>query len=197
MIITSLGLKEELKEYASPKSKLTRMIKSEELIQIKRGLYIPGNEQNYSLKAISGILYGPSYVSFESALSYYGLIPEQVKTITCASYGKNKNKIFNTPIGAFHYYHVPEKAYPLEVIVTSEGDYSFLIATPEKAVLDKLSRIKNADVKFHELLESDLRVDMDRVASLNSQTLVTLAKLYRKRICIKFAEWHLKEFIYA
>jgi predicted transcriptional regulator of viral defense system len=71
-------------------------LKDKELIQVKRGLYLSGDAESYSLKAISGILYGPSYVSFETALSYYGLIPEGVRTVTCAAYAKNKNKVFNT-----------------------------------------------------------------------------------------------------
>ena len=77
--------------YASPKSKLTTLIKSGELIRVKRNLYLPGNESDYSVMTLANIIYGHSYISFETALSYYNLIPETVYSIMSATYKKNKN----------------------------------------------------------------------------------------------------------
>ncbi len=54
---------------------------------VKKGLYIPGARPGEELKVdplvLSGLISGPSYVSLETALSTYGLIPERVEEITC------------------------------------------------------------------------------------------------------------------
>ncbi len=108
MIITHTDLLEKLKAFASPKAKITILIETEYLIQLKRGLYIDSKSENESLFEIANTLYGPSYFSFESALSYYGLIPEKVQIVMNASFKKNKIKTYQTKLGSFHYYHVPD-----------------------------------------------------------------------------------------
>ena len=62
----------------------------EKLIKIRNGLY--ETEANTPSYLLAGSIYGPSYISFEYALSYYGLIPERVTTITCATFNKRKEK---------------------------------------------------------------------------------------------------------
>ena len=52
---------------------------------------------------LAGSIYGPSYISFEFALSYYGLIPEAVHVVTCASFEKKKKKTYDTIFGTFTY----------------------------------------------------------------------------------------------
>ena len=99
--LDTLYISDQLKEYASPKSKLTTMIQSGELIKIKRGLYIPGDRKGYSLKTLANKIYGPSYISFESALAFHGIIPERVVNITSAVYNKNKDKTFHTQVGTY------------------------------------------------------------------------------------------------
>ena len=69
--------------------KIGRLVKERKLIPIIRGLYetddsVPGY-------LLANIIYGPSYLSFEFALSWYDLIPEAVFTITSASFSKKKN----------------------------------------------------------------------------------------------------------
>mgnify|MGYP003523184722 CR=1 FL=1 len=59
---------------------------------------------------IATVIYGPSYISFESALSYHGWIPEAVRTTTCASVKRAKE--FETPIGVFFFLHIPIEALP-------------------------------------------------------------------------------------
>ena len=94
-----LTVMHDLGAYASPKAKLTRMLHSGELLQVKRGLFIEAGDTEWSAKTLAGMIYGPSYISFEYALAYYGLIPERADTVTSAIYNKNKNKIFHTPAG--------------------------------------------------------------------------------------------------
>jgi predicted transcriptional regulator of viral defense system len=75
MIKDSLAIMDTLNDFASPKSKLTRMIRAGEWIQIRRGLYISQDDKT-SPYLLAPMIYGPSYLSFEFALSYHGLIPE-------------------------------------------------------------------------------------------------------------------------
>ena len=90
MIKTTAMLLEELSEYGSPKSKLSRMAKSGECFPITKGIY--ETNPHTSAYLLAGSIYGPSYISFEYALSFYGLIPEAVYTVTSATFEKKKEK---------------------------------------------------------------------------------------------------------
>ena len=92
-----------LKDYNSPRDKISRMIKKREIIQLKKGLYVlsPKFGDPVNLKVLANLVYGPSYISLEYALSYWGLIPEKVEEIT--SMTNKRNKIFETPVGTFSY----------------------------------------------------------------------------------------------
>ena len=76
MILTSRIIKENLKEYSNKNTKICREIKKGNLIKIINGLYETDSSVNGYL--LAGSIYGPSYLSFEFALSYYGMIPEKV-----------------------------------------------------------------------------------------------------------------------
>ncbi len=179
-----MGIMDSLKGYASPRSKLTTMIKKGELIKVRRGLYLSGDHSGYSTKTLANIIYGPSYISFESALSYYGMIPERVQAITSACFNKNKNKQFKTPVGLFLYRYIHPRVYPYGIHRVDENGEGFLIASPEKAVCDTLSKFK--DIKtmaaLNELLYDDLRMDQDSVMRLDKALLNILSGLYRKKI---------------
>ena len=102
--------------------------------QVKRGLYVFGDQKD-SLDplGISFLLYEPSYVSLESALSFYGFIPELVPVTTAVS--TKTTRKFENQYGRFSYRHIRSALFfgytPRE---TSAGKY--LLAEPEKAVLD-------------------------------------------------------------
>ena len=85
---------------------------------------------------IANFLYGPSYVSMEWALSFYGMIPERVYTVTSMTLGRNKQ--YHTPIGDFSYFTLPARYYPVGITQKKSPDFvgGFLIATPEKALAD-------------------------------------------------------------
>ena len=195
MIITHTDLLDRLKEYASPRSKITRLLQNDELIQLKRGLYLDSKKRGFSLFAIANIIYGPSYISFESALSYYGLIPEKVNIVMSATFQKNKNKIFKTKISNFHYYHVPDSVFPWGVDKLTDNNHSFLIATPEKALLDTLYRISQYDGALETLLFDDLRIDEDQLKDLDTNLIKRLAIDYKRNICRDFATWLEKEYL--
>lgn len=115
---------------------------------------MPANEE--TLFFIANKIYSPSYVSFESALSWHGLIPEGVYTITSAS--SLKTNEFKTSIGTFSYRHLkPELMFGYELI--SANNFQAKIAEPEKAILDFLY----LNVKLNSSAEfSELRINTER-----------------------------------
>ncbi len=192
-------LKTELAGYASAHSKLTRMVKSGAWIRIRRGLYLDATTPGVSPLNLAGILCGPSYVSFEYALSYHSLIPEEVRTITCASFHKNKHKTFDTPIGRFTYMSLPDQVYPLAVMLQEENGAGFLIATPEKALCDQLYKqgSLNSLRALEALLFDDLRLEKGDLLALDRGLIRTLAPLYRRTCLRLFSSWIDKEAAHA
>ncbi len=180
-----------LKEYASPKDKVTSLLKSGEIIQLRRGLYIFNQTfrtKPLSREIIANMLYGPSYITFEYALGYYGIIPERVNTVTSASLGRTRS--FNTPLGLFTYKMVPEKVFSVGVDIIS----SFHIATPAKAIADKVAYESNLGIRsvsgMIEYLKNNLRADvssvdsaeLDKIAETYSMTKITFLKEAVRRI---------------
>ena len=190
-----MTLMHELQEYASPKARLTRMIRSGEVIQVRRGIFLDGKDQLYSIKSLAAVIYGPSYISFEYALSYYGLIPERANVITSAVYNKNKNRAFHTPVGDFYYNYLPARAFPYEVIRREENNESYLIASPEKALCDTMYKVKgvSSGKALVSYLFEDLRMERESITAMKKEALYFLAPLYGKKIFTYFLEWFEKE----
>ena len=178
MIKTYAMLMEELADYSAPANKLARMVKDNLCIPVVKGLY--ETEKTTPGYLLAGSIYGPSYLSFDFALSRYGLIPEAVYVFTSATFEKKKTKKYVTPFGTFTYRDIPSEAYPLGIQLVKEGSYAYQIATPEKALCDKLysvSPIRNKK-ELRSLLFEDLRVDETEFGKLNREDLLELSKLY-------------------
>ena len=178
MLKTNDIIKDELNNYANKNTKLTREVSKGNLIKIINGLY--ENNPNTPGYLLASSIYGPSYISFEYALSYYGLIPERVNVITCATLNKKKKKQYNTFFGTFTYRDVPTLAYPEEIILKNEDNYSYQIATKEKALCDKLYTLKPLKNyrKLEIMLFNDLRIDKEEFSKLNTSKIEKLSKLY-------------------
>lgn len=165
-------------DYSNKNTKLLRDIKDKKLFRIVNGLYeTDSNTPGYLL---ASSIYGPSYISFEYALSYYGLIPERVTTITCATFEKKKKKEYITDFGTFTYRDVPSSAYPEEIILKEENNYSYQIATPEKALCDKLYSLSPLFnyTNLENMLFNDLRIDEEAFNKLDILKINKLSKLY-------------------
>lgn len=178
MIKTHTIIMQELKNYKAPGNKLSRMVNGELIMPVIRGLY--ETEKNTPGYLLAGSIYGPSYLSFDYALSHYGLIPEAVYVFTSATFEKRKAKKFTTQFGTFIYRDVPSSIYPLGIQIKKEGPYAYAIASPEKALCDKLysiSPVKNKK-EMQQLLFSDLRIDENEFIKLNHNDLITLCELY-------------------
>ncbi len=189
MYYNTLYLMSTLSDYSSPKSKLTNMVKSDEIVRIRRGLYV--KEGRYDKKVLANMIYGPSYISFEYALSWYGMIPERVEVVTSAVFNKNKNKEYETPLGRFGYYYITPSVYPYGIIREEIDKEPFLIATKEKALCDTLCKIKSTgqDLDIEALLLDDLRIDETELLTLNGKDVDLIAPLYGRLLILKLSEY--------
>ncbi len=122
-------------------------------------------------------IYAPSYISFESALSYYNLIPEGVFTLTSAT--TNKTNTFDTPLGRFKYYSIKPSLYFGYKPIYLNG-FPVLIADPEKVLLDyvyinKISdyqKVKELRINAHLLSELIRQDKLNKYKTIiNSSTL--------------------------
>jgi len=181
MVKTTAMILNELHQYASPADKLTRMVRDGEYIQITKGLYETDRLTPGYL--LAGSIYGPSYLSFEFALGYYGMIPEAVYTFTSATYEKKKKKTFRNPFGTYTYRDVPSRVYSMGLEIIKEGSYAFMIASREKAICDQL--YKMGPVANYEELENllfvDLRIDEQELKKINLENLEIMAERYPSR----------------
>ncbi|NGX56161.1 MAG: hypothetical protein K1060chlam5_00397 [Candidatus Anoxychlamydiales bacterium] len=181
--IDYLFLMDCLSNYKRPRDKLSNLLKTKKIIRVKKGIYVFAKEYRkrpYSLEILANLLYGPSYVSFEYALSFYGLIPETTIRITSATLGRNK--FFSTSVGEFIYHHHPLKKYiPGVVLKSIDENTNFLIATKEKAIADciaKLSAFSNKEDLLQYLIES-MRIDSKDIFSLDKLLFLEIAKNFK------------------
>lgn len=189
MIKTTTMLKSELSKYSSPFDKISRLSKEGKLFPVVRGIY--ETDRTTSGYLLSEAIYGPSYLSFEFALAYYGFIPERVYGFSAATYQKRRTKTFQTPFGVFIYKDIPAAAFPFGWTVESENDRWFKIATPEKAICDELYSIRPVlnNKELEELLFDDLRIDEDNIRELKVVDIIELAPKYRSFNVHKFSLW--------
>lgn len=178
MIKTTAMLLQELADYANPAAKIRRMAQSGQLVPIIKGLYetdgtIPGHY-------LSGVIYGPSYLSFEFALSWHDLIPEAVYAFTSATCGKGRRKQYDTVFGTFVYRDVPIAVFPYGTTLHEENGYSFMLASPEKAICDLLYTRSpcGSRMELRQLLFNDLRMDESAFRGTNWNDMMELAELY-------------------
>ena len=186
MVKTTAMIFDELSQYAYPENKLARMLREGEYIQIIKGLY--ETDRSTPGYLLTGSIYGPSYLSFEFALGYYGMIPEAVYTFTSATFEKKKKKTFINPFGTYTYRDVPSSVYSMGLEIIEEGNYSFMIASREKAICDQLYKMGPvANYKeLQNLLFVDLRIDEQELKKINLENLRILAERYPSRNVKRF-----------
>lgn len=175
-----------LSGYANPRDKVTALLRRGDIIRVKKGLYVFGEDlrrRPYSRELLANLIYGPSFVSHDSALSFHNLILERVEAITSVTI--KRPKAFETPIGRFIYRQAPPGYFHLGMDRVEDGDIAFLIATAERALADKIrddrghpfrSQADAADYLF-----DDLRIDRSDFAQMDPQILAELAEAARSR----------------
>jgi hypothetical protein len=168
-----------LKDHKEPNHKIDELL-SDGLLEIVRdGLYIPTKKLSPFRPEpflLANHLFGPSYVSFDSALSFYGLIPERVYEVTSATTKRAERLITST--GAFSFARLPLPYYSFGIRNLKLGDEQYiLIASPEKALFDKV--VATIGVKLNssksatEYLIENLRIDEDDLQELDTKVMET------------------------
>lgn len=158
---------------------IKRAISAGEILNIRRGLYCLApkyQKKPVSVFSLAQHIYGPSYLSMETSLSYHGWIPEAVYACTCASFGNSK--VFETPLGLFSYKRVPQHTFFHGVKrCKDETSNIFFMASPAKALIDYLY--------FHQLNwtrvnepASSLRIDEDELSRVTAEELKALLNNY-------------------
>lgn len=175
-----------LREYRKPRDRIRRLVAAGEIIRVKKGLYVFASafqRQPIVREQLANLIYGPSYVSLDSALSYHGLIPERVEAVTSVTTGRSR--AFDTPFGAFTYQSLPLVRYAFGALLETGGTTPFLIASPEKALADKVwtdKRFAGTRVgDFGRYLLEDLRIDQDALRALNAERLTAIGQAYASR----------------
>jgi predicted transcriptional regulator of viral defense system len=159
--------------YKFKRNKVASMEKRGDIVRLKKGLYVVSNKisrKPLSRELIANHLYGPSYVSFETALAFYGLIPEKVFAVRSATFKRAKR--FENAVGNFEYITLPPAYYSIGInLQTVDDEYTYMIATPEKALCDLILATPNLrlqSVKAMQIyLEENMRIDFSAVEHWN------------------------------
>jgi hypothetical protein len=161
---------------------IKRAMAEGEILQIRRGLYCLA--PRYLRHPINSFvlgqhIYGPSYISFESALAFHGWIPEAVYSCTSASFGNARS--FDTPLGVFSFQRVPQGAFLQEVErqVDAWGGV-YLLATAPKALCDLVYARR---LKWRSAAEaaSHLRIEPENLLGTGAEELNILLGNYSSR----------------
>ena len=181
--VTTEQLRKKFGNYRNPDTKIERACKNGEFYRIKRGLYGYGNGKGVYKEAVSSMIYGPSYVSFEDALSRYGLIPEKVTECSCATLRKQRSMVFKNGLGYYSFTNIPAKAFPYGVVLYEKEGYQWNMATPEKAVCDLLYTRKTLDGPEDVLrfLIDGMRIEEEDFFGLDIEKMSFFAGLYNNR----------------
>jgi hypothetical protein len=174
--------------YNFPRNKIASMEKRGDIVRLKKGLYVVSDKisrKALSRELIANHLYGTSYVSFETALAFYGLIPEKVFAVRSATFKRAKR--FENAVGRFEYVTVPENYYPIGISQqTVDNEYTYLLATPEKALCDLILATPNLrlqSVKAMQVyLEEDLRVDFSALREIDTGIIRQCMAVGRKKM---------------
>jgi hypothetical protein len=166
-----------LSDYQRPNDKISELLKSKELISIRRGLYMTGPRLDLPTPEpflIANHLRGPSYVSLESALSYWNMIPEKVYEISSVTI--KTSKLYKTSVGRFSYKQLktPYYSYGIKNIEHSLKQ-TMLVASPEKALCDKVMLTPKINLRSikqtEEFLIEDLRMDSESLSTLDTKVM--------------------------
>ena len=156
------------------------------LTSLRKGLNVynsPYVKTLISKEIIANNLLGPSYISYEYALSYHGLTPERVEEVTSAT--TKRAKTFSTPHGVFSYRHIDKTLYALGIEIVSSKQGNFMMASKEKALCDKVFSTKGIKISSKKVmlvfLEEDLRIDMDELLDMNLEIVKKYAEISKSK----------------
>ena len=173
---------------------LTRAAASGDVIRIRRGLYCLSAELSPMLPhpyVLANLVYGPGYVSMETALEYHGWIPEAVHNVFCVT--NSRCRRFLTPFGLFKYESISQNPLMADVArVDSEPSGTFFVASPLKAICD-IVVARHLDWTGVEPLLESMRIESESLESLTTEDFGRLENVYYSKRADKFLSGLKKE----
>jgi len=165
--------------YQQPRKKIFDLVRKGHLELVRKGYYLNLKSKNFNqtgLENLANALYFPSYISAEWALQHYGLLTDRVYTITSVT--PRKSLHLKTSLGEFEFRHLHKHRYPFGYEI--HPDSGFMIARPEKALLDYLKLRDHAMTydstqEMEEHLIEHLRINLTSL--LQQTTPANLAEL--------------------
>lgn len=174
---------------SSCRSLVKRALASGDLIQLKRGVYLLGPDYRrgpIDLFELAQVIQSPSYVSFESALSFHGIIPEMTTVVASATPGRAKR--YTNECGTYVYSHIGGSPFfdGVRREVRPSGA-AFLVAMPERALVDLIYERK-LEWTGMELLLDGYRMDEQAIQQMSSRVLRRLARQTRLPVVARFVD---------
>ena len=165
--------------------KIEQLEKEGEIIRLKRNLFVASPDETgvkLSTGLIANHLLAPSYISMNTALRHYGLIPEAVYTTQSMTF--KAARTYSTPIGNFSYTHISKESYPIGLTQIKEDGVTYIMATPEKALCDLIANTPGINLRYKKeaqiYLENDIRFNMDAFTKMDKDILQEYAKVGKK-----------------
>jgi len=160
-----LGEASDSRRYALVK----RALAANEIVRIKRGLYILAEKfrrDKPDLFCLASKIYGPAYISLESALAAHGWIPERVVVVTSGVFKRSAS--FSTPLGRFEFSRTPFRSLVGVTRVEAARDDAYLLASPLRALADLAHDRRGLEMDRRYLIGS-LRIDSELVDQLDAK----------------------------
>jgi len=121
----------------SIRKQLTRWVSKGKLVQLRRGIYAvsqPYRDIQPHPFFVANMIKRASYISLQSALGHYGIIPEYVPVTTSITTGRAEK--ITTDLGRFHFNHIKKELFWGYQEINIQKNIKVFIAKPEKSLLD-------------------------------------------------------------
>jgi len=163
---------------------ISRFLKHKDILPLKNGLYISakffaGNKSDISYSFyLANILRTPSYVSSWTALQYYNLTTEAIRSIT--SITPKVTRGYETKAGKFSYQSINKNLFSDYALI--KGKFNFYIASPSKALFDLLyfrtHQFRGIRLEDITKMVEELRIDIDELAEAERSKFYEKVKAY-------------------
>jgi hypothetical protein len=171
---------------------VNRALKAKELIRVRRGLYVLAQKFRTEAAhpfAIAQAIAPGSYVSFETALSTHGWIPERVRVIASVVPGRKSSVLEHPLLGSFTFHPLAlNRRHFLELIERQKlGSQTAFVAEPLRALMDLVCLRKSAWQGLAWLIDG-MRIEEQSLRSVTLEQILTLGEVYKQKRPVEFLQ---------
>lgn len=169
---------------------VNRALKANELIRIRRGLYMLApryrSEPAHPFAVAQAVAPG-SYVSFETALAHHGWIPEAVAVTASVVPGRKSSTLEHPSLGSFSFHPLAlNRSHFLERVERRQfGHQTTLVAAPVRALLD-LVTLRKLRWQGLDWLTEGLRIEMQELRGITRDEIDRLSGVHQQKNPIEF-----------